>query len=226
MEVRAEGSRRGFRNSVRRETDSRYLLGPLTASTKNATVQTRVASDGQDRRPRSREPRASALEMTSLRDLLDAKLLKERAGVARLHPAAGVASLHPVEQEESTLSPGSSAWGRGLVHREGTRAVEGSSRPSPAPVSGCGVTFGAEHRVPPPSGRSNKSPLVDAAKAPAKTGAPKAPIQLGSSHSPRRGTSRAYCGRECPPRFSDAGGLPQVAQAARRPGFSRPGLVG
>ena len=109
--------------------------------------------------------------MTSLRDLLDAKLLKERAGVARSHPAAGVANMHPVDREESTSSPGSNVWGRGLVHREGTRAVEGSSRPSPAPASGRGVTFGAEHRAPPPSGRLNKSPLVDAAKAPAKTGA-------------------------------------------------------
>ena len=139
--------------------------------------------------------------MTSLRDLLDAKLLKGRAGVAGLHPAAGVASLHPVDKgragvaglhpaagvaslhpvdkEESTSSPGSSAWGRGLVHREGTRAVEGSSRPSPAPVSGRGVTFGAEHRVPPLSGRSNKSPLVDAATAPARAEAP-APARFES----------------------------------------------
>ena len=117
--------------------------------------------------------------MASLRALLNARLLKEQAGVARLHPAAGVASLHPVEHEESTSSPGSSAWGRGLVHREGTRAVEGSSRPSPAPVSGRGVTFGAEPRAPPPSGRSNKSPLVDAATAPAKAEAP-APARFES----------------------------------------------
>ena len=108
-------------NSVRRETDSRYQLGPLTASTKNATVQTRVASGGQDRRPRSGEPRASALEMTSLRDLLDAKLLKERAGVARSHPAAGVANMHPVDREESTSSPGSNVWGRG--ESEGSHRV-------------------------------------------------------------------------------------------------------
>ena len=94
MEVRAEGSRRGFSKlgTTRNLTNSRYQSVPSTASTKNATVQTRAASDGQDRRPRSREPRASALEMASLRDLLNARLLKEQAGVARLHPAAGVAT--------------------------------------------------------------------------------------------------------------------------------------
>ena len=83
-------------NPVTTRNRLRYKLVLPTASTKNATVRTRAASGGQDRRTRTINPRASALEM-SLRALLDAKLLKERAGVARLHPAAGVAGLHPVE---------------------------------------------------------------------------------------------------------------------------------
>ena len=129
----------------------------------------------------------------SLRALLDAKLLKERAGVARLHPAAGVAGLHPAPLSEATTSsPGSVSWGRGLALREGSREVEESSRPSPAAGPGRSVTFGAGSRaVPSASGHLKKSPLADAPQAAAKTAAtdPARPESLADEEHTARVTA-------------------------------------
>ena len=100
--------------------------------------------------------------MSSLRALLDAKLLKERGGAVSSHlPTGGRAA--PSVSAAPTLTPSAQPWGRGLMHRESAVAQDESSRPSPA-IHSRSVTFGAETRDPPSSEikQQRKSPLEDA----------------------------------------------------------------
>ena len=65
MEVRAEGSRRGF-SELGNEMKLTKRSFDSFGSTSNAPVQNRAARDGQGRQPREIASRASALRMSSL----------------------------------------------------------------------------------------------------------------------------------------------------------------